>query len=220
MRQNVILFINEFLEREQAKQLFDENALFLESELDSLGYILLDAELQEKYKYGFLHLAEINYEAFTLGMLVDAVLHKENIRDESDYKIERLTQKDIFLVGKILSKELNYVGFSKHVKEHIRHCISYKMEENGEMKAFFMVKKFQKNYSLTHFYIDESIRKKKPAFFFFLFCIKKMQGLPIYIKANKNLKDYERYFKKTEKENIYLFEGLRKESEWAELLKR
>lgn len=220
MCQDVVLFINAFLQREQAKQLRDESLLFSESELDSFGYILLDAELQEKYGCGFLHLQELDYKAFTLGMLVDTILQKKTSQDNSDYKIEKLTQRDIVTVGKILACELDNVSFSKHVKDHIRHCISYKMVEDGEMKAFFMAKKFQKNYSLTHFYIDESIRKKKPALFFFLHCLRKIQGLPIFIDANKNIKQYERYFKKTSQKNVYLFEGLRKETEWAELLTR
>ena len=214
---SVEAFVNDFLEKEGAKAIKDDE-LLANSTLDSFGYLLLDAELQKEYGRGFL-CETLDYGSLRLCDVAAAVEGKSvTEEDNRDYKIEPIGQKDMPSLSRVLLKELDYKDFTKHVKEHVRRGIAYKMVQDGNMVAFFLAKRFEKNYSLTHFFLDERVRKKKGAFFFFLYCLRKIQGLPIFIEANKNIKEYERYFKKTSQKNVYLFEGLRKETEWAELL--
>lgn len=136
-----------------------------------------------------------------------------------EYDIAQISQQDINEVYKLFYTEIKEPKLLVNIKNHIRHEIAYKMVVDGKIEAVMLAKKFPKHFSLSYYIVAEQRRKKMPSLFFFLFCVKKMQGLPIYIKANKNLKDYERYFEKCGS-GVYKFKGLREDASWAELLKR
>lgn len=137
----------------------------------------------------------------------------------SEYEIVKLCQQDVYEVYKLLGSEIKEPKLLINIKNHIRHHLAYKMVKGGSVKGVMLARKFEKHYSLSYYLIEEGTRRKMPSLFFFLFCIKKMQPLPIYVKANKNLKDYERYFEHSGG-GIYKFKGLREDASWAELLKR
>lgn len=136
-----------------------------------------------------------------------------------EYEISPITQKDIQEVYKLFHTEIKDPKLLTNIKSHIRHGIAYKMIVDDKIQAAMLAKKFPKHVSLSYYIIAEQRRKKLFSLFFFLFCIKKMDGLPIYIKANKNFIDYEQYFEKCGND-IYKFKGLREGSSWAELLAR
>lgn len=136
-----------------------------------------------------------------------------------EYEIEKISQHDTHEVYKLFHTEIKDPKLLKNIKDHIRHGISYKMVVDGRIEAAMLAKKFPTHVSLSYYIIAEQKRKKLFSLFFFLFCVKKMQGLPIYIKANKNFSDYEQYFEKHDGDT-YKFKGLREDASWAELLKR
>lgn len=136
-----------------------------------------------------------------------------------EYDITPISQKDIHEVYGLFKYEVKDPKLLVNIKSHIRHELAYKMVVGGKIEAAMLAKKFKTHYSLSYYIIAPQRRKKMPSLFFFLFCVKKMQALPIYVKANKNLKDYERYFEHTG-DGIYKFKGLREDASWAELLRR
>lgn len=136
-----------------------------------------------------------------------------------EYDITPISQKDIHEVYKLFHTEIKDPKLMVNIKNHIRHGLAYKMVVGGKIEAAMLAKKFPTHVSLSYYIIAEQRRKKLFSLFFFLFCVKKMQGLPIYIKANKNFSDYERYFEHTGG-GVYKFKGLREDASWAELLKR
>lgn len=136
-----------------------------------------------------------------------------------EYDISQITQKDTQEVYKLFHTEIKDPKLMVNIKNHIRHGLAYKMVVGGKIEAAMLAKKFPTHVSLSYYIIAEQRRKKLFSLFFFLFCVKKMQGLPIYIKANKNFSDYEQYFEKHDGDT-YKFKGLREDASWAELLKR
>lgn len=136
-----------------------------------------------------------------------------------EYDISQITQKDTQEVYKLFHTEIKDPKLIVNIKNHIRHGLAYKMVVGGKIEAAMLAKKFPTHVSLSYYIIAEQRRKKLFSLFFFLFCVKKMQGLPIYIKANKNFSDYEQYFEKHDGDT-YKFKGLREDASWAELLKR
>ncbi len=150
-------------------------------------------------------------------MQVDLVIFMEVVM--LDYKVTSIEKKDENKIYKLLASEINDSKLIIRIRQHIRKGIAYKMIVGTEIKAIFMAMDFNTHYSLSYYFVKEDVRKKMPSLFFFLHCINKIKDKPIYIKANKNLSDYERYFVPTTEKNIYKFKGLREDARWAELLK-
>lgn len=134
------------------------------------------------------------------------------------YKIEKIEKKDIQKINKVLIKEIGKSQI-KHLEECRRKGIVYKLVVENEILAFCLAYEYEEYISLSYFFVEEKIRRKLQSLFFILFCFDKMTHKPIYIKQNKNLKDYKRYFEKTEDRGIWLFTGFRKDIEWVEKLR-
>jgi hypothetical protein len=137
-----------------------------------------------------------------------------------DYRIKPLEKNDITIVVKTLLLETNNKNIRKDIILHMRKEIALKLEYNGEIVGFSLIKEFPTHYSLSYYYIYPKHRKKLCSFFFFAHCLNKMKGKAIFVKQNKNYGMYSRYFNTTVEDGILQFKGLREEQEWAELLKQ
>jgi len=126
-----------------------------------------------------------------------------------NYKIEKISKNDIQDVYNYLNKKVE----DPELMQDINICVScdelaYKMVINCEIVAVMLAKRFHNHYKIWYYFVNEKQRKNMPSLFFFLFCKDKMKEFSIYIKAYKNLQDYERYFKHIE-DDMYKFKGLR-----------
>lgn len=128
----------------------------------------------------------------------------------SQYKIRKTHKLDNQRIYNLLYKEVENPNLMKDIREHIRNDLSYKLTDGQKILGLFLVKRFDSYFSLSYYYLDESIRKKPISLKFFLQCIGRLNPLiPIYIKSNKNINLYDRYFEKTERDGILKFKGLR-----------
>jgi hypothetical protein len=128
-----------------------------------------------------------------------------------NYKIRKAHKLDNQRFYNLLSSEVDNKTLVKDIKDHIRNETCFKLQnETGEVLGVFLCKRFKTHYSLSYFFLKEEVRRKPIALKFFLHCTSKLNPLvPIYIKKNKNLETYARYFETTQDEDILRFKGLR-----------
>jgi hypothetical protein len=218
MKHEIKEFVNEIIKREGGKELgFDD--LITDSEMDSFAYMVLWMELEDRFGCFKIMQQDIDYRTYKLKDIVEVVRvgHMEVAMVE--YDITKITQQDTQEVYKLLCSEIKEPKLLVNIKNHIRHAFAYKMVVEGKIQAVMLAKKFPAHYSLSYYFVVEDMRKKMPSLFFFLHSMDKLKGLPVYIKANKNLSLYERYYEPCG-DGIYKFKGLREDETWAELLKR
>ncbi len=132
---------------------------------------------------------------------------------DKDYEIKQIGMCDVYEIKNILIPEISGImsdrDITKNIIRHINKGMALKLVSENRMLAFWMSLDKGNFISLSHFYATTEIRKKYPLFFFFMNCLHKTNKKPIYIYANKNIQDYERYFEPTKKKNLYRFVGLR-----------
>ena len=135
------------------------------------------------------------------------------------FKIVAIEKKDLLEINKILIKE---IGSSQlpHLKECLRKGYAKKILKNSEIVGFCLLLEYTTHISLSYYYILEEYRRKPISLFFFINIFSQINHKEIYIKKNKNLEQYTKYFETTEKDGILKFTNLRKDYEWAELLKQ
>jgi|GEM_PF-1390758 len=128
------------------------------------------------------------------------------------YKIRVAHKLDIERFYRFLKPELEDRSLYKNIKEHIRHGISYKIQdEKNDIKGVFLAMKFKEHISLSYFLVSEKLRCKPISLQFFLKCMYRLKpNLPIYAQKNKNYDTYKEYFQETEDKNILLFKGISK----------
>ncbi len=146
---------------------------------------------------------------------------------QSEYKCRKMHKLDFQRVFTFLNPHVEELTLLKDIKDHIRHGICFKLQNNdGLILGVFLAKRFNTHYSLSYYYLSEEVRRKPITLHFFLFCTKKLNPLfDIYIKKNKNYETYSRYFSATQDKEILKFSGLRDSTiddkfigvlEWAE----
>jgi len=134
------------------------------------------------------------------------------------YKIRAGHKLDTARFYNFLNPELEDRSLYKNIKEHIRHGIAKKLQdEQGNIKGVFLVMKFKEHISLSYFLVSKELRCKPISLQFFLKCMYALKpNLPIYAQKNKNYDTYKEYFQATEDKNILLFTGISKK--YANLL--
>jgi len=134
------------------------------------------------------------------------------------YKTRAAHKLDIERFYKFLKPELEDKNLYKNIKEHIRHGIAYKLQDQkNDIKGVFLAMRFKEHISLSYFLVSEKLRCKPISLQFFLKCMYNLKpDLPIYAKKNKNYDTYKSYFEATQDENILLFKGISKK--YANLL--
>lgn len=135
------------------------------------------------------------------------------------FKFFNISKKDLLAINKILINEIGKNEL-KDIKQSFKTGFAKKIEIDKKMIGFCLATEFTTHISLSYYYLDEDYRKKPVSLFFFAFCFSHLLHKPIYVKKNKNYDLYKRYFESTEEDEIIKFTNLRKDYEWAELLKQ
>lgn len=130
------------------------------------------------------------------------------------YKIRKAHKLDAQRFFNVLKKEVDSKNLFNEIKEHIRHGLCFKLQdEEGNILGLFLCMQYKSHYSLSYYYLDESVRRKPITLEFFLYCTTRLNPLyAMYVQKNKNYNSYSRYFTPTEDENILKFTGLRDSS--------
>lgn len=128
-----------------------------------------------------------------------------------NYKIRKGHRLDTQRIFNLLKTEVDNKDLFNEIKEHIRHGICFKLQdEEGNILGVFLCMKYKTHYSLSYFFLKEEVRKKPIFPKFFIHCMSKLNPLlGVYIMKNKNFQTYSRYFTPTKDENILKFSGLR-----------
>ena len=135
------------------------------------------------------------------------------------FKIMPIEKKDLLEINKTLITEIGSTQLS-HLKECLRKGYARKLTIDNKIIGFCLLLEYTTHISLSYYYISEEYRKKPIGLFFFMNIFCQINHKPIYIKQNKNIIQYERYFQKTSKSGVLKFTNLRKDFEWVELLKQ
>lgn len=127
------------------------------------------------------------------------------------YKIRKSHKLDAQRFFNLLKTEVDNKDLTKDIKEHIRHGVCFKLQdEDGNVLGVFLCMKFKTHYSLSYYFLREEVRRKPISLIFFFKCVRNLNPrYAIYVKKNKNFETYSRYFKPTENEEILKFTGLR-----------
>lgn len=127
------------------------------------------------------------------------------------YKIRKSHKLDAQRFFNLLKTEVDNKDLFNEIKEHIRHGICFKLqEEDGNILGVFLCKKYKSHYSLSYYFLKEEVRRKPISLIFFFKCVRNLNPLySIYVMKNKNFQTYSRYFTPTQDENILKFTGLR-----------
>lgn len=130
------------------------------------------------------------------------------------YKIRKSHKLDAQRFFNLLKTEVDNKDLFNEIKEHIRHGVCFKLQdEQGNVLGLFLCMKYENYYSLSYFYLKECVRRKPITLQFFIHCAKSLNPIfPMYVMKNKNYEMYSRYFEETQEENILLYKGLRDSS--------
>lgn len=131
-------------------------------------------------------------------------------------EIKKVEYKDAISIKKMLVNSPSIVDTGKLLPEILEHidkegCVAVKIvDNNGGIFGVWLSIEYDDYISLSYFYIEESIRKTKIVFDFFLGCVKCLgKGKPMYIHT-KDITGFDRYVTKIEgEEDLYVFKGLR-----------
>ena len=130
------------------------------------------------------------------------------------YKIRKSHKLDAQRFFNLLKIEVDNKDLFNEIKEHIRHGVCFKLQdEGGNILGVFLCMKYKTHYSLSYYFLKEEVRRKPISLIFFMHCMARLNPLfEVFVMKNKNYETYKKYFTETEDENVLKFSGLRDSS--------
>jgi len=135
------------------------------------------------------------------------------------FHVEPISRDDVKDVVAILYPIVKDTELKKKVHKHQKNGITRVMRSQGKIVGIFMALIRPFGWSLSYYWLDESVRRKPSSLFFFLNTFSKMKG-KIYIKS-EDTSTFDRYIRPTKEKGVYEFIGFgddlkRGVEKWAE----
>ena len=91
------------------------------------------------------------------------------------YKIRKSHKLDAQRFFNLLKTEVDNKDLTKDIKEHIRHGVCFKLQdEEGNVLGVFLCMKFKTHYSLSYYFLKEEVRRKPISLIFFFKCVRNL----------------------------------------------
>ena len=130
-------------------------------------------------------------------------------------EIKKVEYKDAIEIKKLLVNSPSIVDTGRLLPEILEHieragCVAAKVVEGDKILGVWLSKEFDDYISLSYFYIDETIRRKKIVFDFFMGCGKSLPKGKSVLICTKDLTGFDKYVVPLDgAEDTYVFKGLR-----------